>query len=213
MSLLIPMDELRFNHSKYFQLLKAFYTFKKTLIMGLFNQFISAAVRQVGRDGGRVISNKIYGNTSTSRVSIVDENSRFNSSKDVYSYADQGLEEGDFIYGGTQYFKLLFGHWLWLIVFVPVPFFGFIGSLIFAYKTFLVKNLQSSSPLIWKTIQIKDGRRREGYREMSILTPNISKQEIYQLEIPEVNKVYSILSLVISATTTGIVVWIINMIK
>jgi hypothetical protein len=62
--------------------------------MGLFNQFVSAAVRQVGRDGGKVISNKIYGNSHTSRVSIVNENGQYNSSKEVYSYADQGLKKG-----------------------------------------------------------------------------------------------------------------------
>ena len=181
--------------------------------MGLFNQFISAAVRQVGRDGGKVISNKIYGNSHSSRVSIVEENRQYSSSKDVYSYADQGLEEGDFVYSGTQYFKLLFGHWLWLIVFVPVPFLGLIGSLIFAYKTFLVKHFQSATPLIWKTIQIKDGRKKEGYREMSILKPENVNQQIFQLEIPKANKVYSILAVIISGTTTGIILWIIKTVK
>lgn len=181
--------------------------------MGLFNQFISAAVRQVGRDGGKIISNKMYGNLHTSKVSIVEENRQYSSSKDVYSYADQGLEEGNSVYNGTQYFKLLFGHWLWLIVFVPIPFLGLIGSLTFAYKTFLVKHFQSATPLIWKTIQIKDGRKKEGYREVSILTPDNSKEEIYQLEIPKANKIYSILAIIISGTTTGIILWIINTAK
>jgi len=183
---------------------------KKRLIMGLLNQFISAAVRQVGRDGGKVISNKVYGNSHTSKVSIVDENRQYGSSKDVYSYAEQGLEEGNFVYNGTQYFKLLFGHWLWLIFFVPIPFLGLIGSLIFTYKTFIVKHFQSATPLIWKTIQIKDGRKKEGFREMSILTPDNSKQEVYKLEIPNANKIYSILAVIISGTTTGIILWIIN---
>jgi hypothetical protein len=181
--------------------------------MGLFNQFVSAAVRQVGRDGGKVISNKIYGNSHTSRVSIVNENGQYNSSKEVYSYADQGLEEGNFVYNGTQYFKLLFGHWLWLIVFVPIPFLGLIGSLIFAYKTFIVKHFQSATPLFWKTIQIKDSRKKEGYREMTILTPDNSKQETYQLEIPKANKIYSILAIIISGSTTGIIIWILNTAK
>lgn len=178
--------------------------------MGLLNQFISAAVRQVGRDGGKVISNKIYGNFHTSRVNIIEENRLYSSSKNVYSYADQGFEEGDFVYNGTQYFKLLFGHWLWLIVFVPIPYLGLIGSLIFIGKTFLVKHFQNATPLIWKIIQIKDGRKKEGYREMSILTPDNSKQEISQIEIPKANIIYSILAVIISSTTTGIMVWIIN---
>jgi len=173
--------------------------------MGLFNQFISAAVRQVGRDGGKVISNKVYGNAHGSRINIVNENQQYNSSKEVYSYADQGLEEGDFVYNGTQYFKLLFGHWLWLIVFVPIPILGTIGSLIFAYKTFFVKHFQSATPLIWKTIQIKDGRKKEGFREMTILSQDTSKQEVYQLEIPKANKIYSILALIINAATIIIV--------
>ena len=181
--------------------------------MGLFNQFISAAVRQVGRDGGKVISNKVYGNAHNSKVNIVNENRQYSSSKEIYSYADQGLEEGDFVYNGTQYFKLLFGHWLWLIVFVPIPFLGLIGSVAFAYKTFFVKHFQSSTPLIWKTIQIKDGRKKEGFREMAILTPDTPKQEIYQLEIPKANKVYSILALIISSTTTILIVWIFKTVK
>lgn len=178
--------------------------------MGLLNQFISAAVRQVGRDGGKVISNKVYGNAHTSKISVVDENRQYSSSQDVYSYADQGFEEGNLVYNGTQYFKLQVGHWLWLLFFVPIPTLGLIGSLIFAYKTFFVKHLQSSTPLIWKKVQIKDGRKKEGYREMSILTPDISKQEIHQLEIPKGNKIYSILALVISVTSTAIFMWIFN---
>ena len=41
--------------------------------MGLFDQFVSSAVRQVGRDGGKVISNKIYGNAHASKIMIVQE--------------------------------------------------------------------------------------------------------------------------------------------
>lgn len=181
--------------------------------MGLFNQFITAAVRQVGRDGGKIISNKVYGNAHTSKVSIVDDSKQYGSSRDVYSYADQGLEEGNLVYDGTQYFELSFGHWLWLIFFVPIPFLGLIGSLVFTYKTFLVKHFQSATPLIWKTIQIKDSRKKEGFREMSILTPDNSKREVYQLEIPLANKIYSIVAVVISGTTTGIITWLINMPK
>lgn len=178
--------------------------------MGIFNQFISAAVRQVGRDGGKVISNRIYGNAHNSKVTISNENFKFNSSKEIYSYADQGLEEGDLVYNGTEYFKLLFGHWLWLIVFVPIPFLGLIGSLIFAYKTFIVKHFKSCTPLYWQTIQIKDGRKKEGYREETILTPDNSKQEIFQLEIPKANKVYAILAIIISCTTTGLIFYFRN---
>jgi hypothetical protein len=180
---------------------------KTIYIMGFFNQFISAAVRQVGRDGGKIISNKIYGNAHTSKVVITNENMQFNSSKDVYSYAEQGFEEGDYVYSGKQYFKLLFGHWLWLLIFVPIPFLGLIGSLVFVYKTFIVKHYQTATPLYWKTIEIKDSRKKEGYREMTILTPNNSKQEVYQLEIPKVNKIYSIVALVISLTTTLLVIY------
>jgi hypothetical protein len=42
--------------------------------------------------------------------------------------------------------------------------------------------------LIWKTVQIKDGRTKEGYRELNLLTPDILNQEIKNLEIPKINK-------------------------
>jgi hypothetical protein len=181
--------------------------------MGLFNQFISAAVRQVGRDGGKVISNQIYGNAHSSKVVFVNENQQFSSSKEIFSYEQLGYEEGDYVYGGTQYFKLSFGHWLWLIVFVPIPFLGFLGSTYFAYRTFFVKYFQSSAPLIWKSIQIKDGRKKEGFREQAILTPDKSKQEIIELSIPLANMIYSILAFLLSSTTTFLIIWIIKTVK
>ncbi len=178
--------------------------------MGLFNQFVSAAVRQIGRDGGKIISNKIYGSTLSNQLLFTDNKTQYNSSKDLYSYADQGFEEGNIIYHGTLYFKLLFGHWLWLIVIVPIPILGLVGSLIFTFKTFFVKHFQTATPLIWKAVQVKDGRKKEGFREVQILTPDLSSQKIYQVEIPKVNKIYSILAILISIITTSLFIWVIK---
>ena len=162
--------------------------------MGLLNQFVSAAVRQIGRDGGKIISNKIYGNSPN-----LTNTKAYNFGSTTYSYAEQGLEEGDFVYSGTIFFKLQFGHWLWFIFFVPLPFVGLIGSIVFAYKTFFVKHCQYSTPLICKTIHIKDGRYREGFRAITILTPDNLNQEILQIEIPNSNKIYAILSTTLCA--------------
>jgi hypothetical protein len=48
---------------------------------------------------------------------------------------------------------------------------------------------------------------------MTILTPDNSKQETYQLEIQKTNKIYSILAIIISGSTTGIIIWILNTAK
>ena len=162
--------------------------------MGLFDQFISSAVRQVGRDGGKVISNKIYGNAHASKLMIVRDNMSFSSSNEVYSYSDQGFKEGDFIIEGTKYYNVQ----PWFLVFTPIyliPVIGTIPALIFAYQTFISKHYSISTPLIWKTVQIKDGRKKEGYREMNLLTPDILNQEVKKLEIPKINKSIGYVSL------------------
>ena len=48
---------------------------------------------------------------------------------------------------------------------------------------------------------------------MPILTPDTPKQEIYQLEIPKANKIYSILALIISSTTTILIIWAFKTVK
>ena len=162
--------------------------------MGLFNQFISSAVKQVGRDGGKVISNKIYGNAHASKIMIVQDNMSFNSSSDVYSYSDQGLKEGDYIIDGSKYYNIK--PWFLLITpFYLLPFFGTIPALIFTYQTFVSKHFQITTPLIWKIVQIKDGRTKIGYRELNILTLDIINQEVNQLEIPRNNKYMGYISL------------------
>lgn len=170
--------------------------------MNLFKQFVSAAVRQVGRDGGKIISNKLYGNAHSSKISIVNENNVYASSKEILSYDKLGYSEGDVLLSDNKVPQLNTNRWLWIIFIVPIPIFGFIGSSIFAYKTFLKKFYQSSTPLVWKTLKIKDGRRSTGYREESILTRDNQKNEIYQVLIPQKNKVFSIVAIVISLITS-----------
>ena len=50
-----------------------------SFINNLAKGFIRSAVNQVGRDGGKVISNKIYGNSHTTPFHIT-ENNNINSS-------------------------------------------------------------------------------------------------------------------------------------
>ena len=162
--------------------------------MGLFDQFVSSAVRQVGRDGGKVISNKIYGNAHASKIMIVQDNMSFNSSNEVYSYSDQGFKEGDFIIEGSNYYNVK----PWFLLFTPIyliPIIGTIPALIFAYQTFISKHYTISTQLIWKTVQIRDGRKKEGYRELNLLTPDILYQEVKKLEIPKINKSIGYVSL------------------
>ena len=45
----------------------------KSFIDQLFKGFVRSAVNQVGRDGGRVISNEIYGNAHGIKVSSADQ--------------------------------------------------------------------------------------------------------------------------------------------
>lgn len=170
--------------------------------MKLVNQFISAAVRQVGRDGGRIISNKIYGNKHATKISVIDENVNYNSSKDILSYDELGYKEGEKICSFISYPKLTLLRWLWIIFIVPIPILGLIGSLIFAYNIFIKKYYQTETPLVWKTIKVNDGRRSLGYREESILTQDLSKKEIYELFIPNPTRIFSIIAIMISLITS-----------
>lgn len=164
--------------------------------MSLFNQFISSAVKQIGRDAGKIVSNKIFSNDRN--ISNFNENQIFNSINDVYCYSKQGLKEGDYINIGNNYFKATYWH---LLLFIPaafIPFIGFLLSIIFAYQTFIIKYYQILSPLIWVMVKVKDNRFSDGFRETKILKLDSSKQEILLLNIPNVNKIVSIIYLICS---------------
>ena len=170
--------------------------------MNLFNQFISSAVRQVGRDGGRIISNKVYGNQHATKISVINENISYDSSKNILSYDELGYKEGEKICTFSSYPKLTLLRWLWIIFIIPIPILGLIGSLIFAYKILIKKYYQTETPLVWKTIKINDRRTSLGYREESILTQEESKKEVYELVVPNSCKIFSIISIIISLITT-----------
>lgn len=126
-----------------------------SFINNLAKGFIRSAVNQVGRDGGKVISNKIYGNSHTTPFHIT-ENNNINSSNDL-------IEEKEYVY-----LKLF---WVILLsTLIPI-----IGSLIVIYRGYVnIKKNKISMYKIEKQPIYKidrrhtSGKRLEGYREIKV---------------------------------------------
>lgn len=61
-----------------------------SFIDNLAKGFVRSAVNQVGRDGGKVISNKIYGNSHSTPIKIT-ENNNLNASENL-------IEEKEYVF-------------------------------------------------------------------------------------------------------------------
>ncbi|MFA7616753.1 MAG: hypothetical protein WCY16_09265 [Weeksellaceae bacterium] len=121
--------------------------------MGFFSNlpkdFIKSAVRQVGRDGGRVISNKVYGSAHAIPVKhIVDSNINFDSNTQeiqLYNKKDSWLTT----------FGLIV-----CFVFSIIPFCSFIGAIIGLVKglRFLLMKNKTMYKVEMESILVPDRR-------------------------------------------------------
>jgi hypothetical protein len=118
--------------------------------------FIRSAVNQVGKDGGKIISNNIYGNNHSTPINLV-RNSETKSTENLF-------EEKEYIF-----IKLFWAAVLSTIL--PI-----IGGLIVIYRGFV--NQKKTSKKMFKIEKqavykidrrYTTGKRFEGYREIKVI--------------------------------------------
>lgn len=117
--------------------------------------FVRSAVNQVGRDGGKVISNKIYGNQHSTPINI-NGNIPIENSENLF-------EEKEYIY-----IKLMWACVLSAII--PI-----IGGLIVVYRGYVnnkkitKKMYKLEKQAVYKSDQRhKTGKRFEGYQQIKV---------------------------------------------
>ena len=163
--------------------------------MGLFSNlakgFITSAVNQVGRDGGKVISNRVYGNSHSTpiRISPSNDNSNLNTLN-----KDKDKNEINRINTRWDILKYI-GVGLFAI---SSPYFGLPLSIFLGYK-----NSKKTTVTIYKNEnkavyvndkRYKDGLRFEGFRNITVpIKTNANSIEIEYLKSK--SKKYYIISL------------------
>lgn len=126
-----------------------------SFINNLAKGFVRSAVNQVGRDGGKVISNKVYGSSHSTPINIT-ENNNINVSENL-------IEEKEYV----------FIKFLWAILLSAlIPL---IGSLIVIYRGYV--NIKKNNikmykiekqPLYSIDRRYTTGKRLDGYKEIKV---------------------------------------------
>lgn len=120
--------------------------------------FIRSAVNQVGRDGGKVVSNKIYGGSHSTPIHSFG------------NVSQENFEENSNLIKEKEYPLIKIGYALILSVVLPV-----IGSFIVLYRAFV--NLKSKHMIMYKLEKqgiyssdrrFTSGKRYEGYNTIKI---------------------------------------------
>jgi hypothetical protein len=162
--------------------------------MNLGKEFINAAVRQVGRDAGRIVSNTIFGDAHAIKI----KNVTFNESQMQYIDTETNdIVKRDFIIkeaidNGYEIKKegLTKSEWFGLIAFtllLPFPLVGLIGplwALIYSFYDKGVFGFEYASKMVERMAYKKDARYRNGLRpagmelvEDKIYIPPTEEQE------------------------------------
>lgn len=153
-----------------------------SFIKGLAKGFVRSAVNQVGRDGGRVVSNQIYGDAHSIPHRNVSGAGRV---VDVGKVEDEGME---IIAPSTG--KAI----AWCVVAFFFNFIGCIVLLVVGYRKLRNKHLVSAWQYESRAIYVADGRCRGGERydghQMSRRKIKVPADD-YQMEMNEkIAKIY-----------------------
>tara|TARA_R110000823_G_scaffold314507_2_gene443830 strand:- start:365 stop:874 length:510 start_codon:yes stop_codon:yes gene_type:complete len=126
-----------------------------SFINNLAKGFVRSAVNQVGRDGGKVISNKVYGNSHSTPINIAGSNN--------INTSDNLIEKKEYVY--IKFFWAIL-----LSALIPL-----IGSIIVIYRGYvnIKKNTISMYKIEKQPVYSIDrrhttGKRLDGYREIKI---------------------------------------------
>ncbi|WMN12986.1 SH3 domain-containing protein [Marivirga salinae] len=140
-----------------------------SFINSLFKGFIRSAVNQVGRDGGKVISNQVYGDSHSKPIRIVDNSHK--QSKAHIESRENLISRGDVEAEGLKAMSVKLNIQNTVFGFIVSLFIPLVGPLYWLYNS-LSSILTKSIPFynisqvgIYKQDRrYKTGRRLEGYR-------------------------------------------------
>lgn len=150
-----------------------------SFINNLLKNFIRSAVNQVGRDGGRVISNKVYGDAHSKPIRITDSSG---GSKEVYEDIEIGdkkdLSKEDYLALGYKTAKFENSFWTNLFILIGSLIIPFIGALYWVIRGVMLIFKSKGKLYIKKNVSVyksdlrtKSGRRHIGYRNQKVYTP------------------------------------------
>lgn len=149
-----------------------------SFIENLAKGFIRSAVNQVGRDGGKVISNKIYKNKHSTPIRVIGNN----NIEETYQHSNNEINSrSDFKNSGYKA-ELLSSNMLFyfsLVVFgLLIPIVGPLSWVYFSIKNFAKKYTLfytiSQEPVYVKDKRYKTGMRQEGCQSVKVYADTVS---------------------------------------
>lgn len=137
-----------------------------SFIGNLAKGFIRSAVNQVGRDGGKVISNKVYGNAHSTPIRGVS-----NISNAYDGDTSVGYEEQEFVNTNADWFKYILA--VFACLFLPL-----FGGLFVLFYGFNKKKQTTIKRVVHETqsVRVADGRYKGGYRIEHRAVPRIVRE-------------------------------------
>lgn len=130
-----------------------------SFLNNLLKGFVRSAVNQVGRDGGKVVSNNLYGDSHSTPVRHVPNNKSKkyknpNNNPDLFVGRTDLISKGDSI--------LVKG----FLAFMLCVFFMFVGNLILLWRWYVnkKKHVITKYEVIFEYNKIPDKRYADGYR-------------------------------------------------
>ncbi len=167
--------------------------------MGIFTNlakgFITSAVNQVGRDGGKVISNKIYGNSHSSPTNLItsSESTNYNNLTEEELNSNINLSQNR-IETSWDTIKYIFISLFSLFI----PYFGLPLNVYLAYKnskkTIITIYHKERRAVYAQDNRHRNGQRHNGYTEIRVPTKTTANEiEINYLK--RKSKIYYIIAL------------------
>lgn len=158
--------------------------------MNLFKTFIRSAVSQVGRDSGKVVSNKIYGDKHASPVKVTSSNTISKEQKgDIVVYANFTPDQAKTIRDNFKLQSKGLG-WAWLLVPV-VALIPFLSPLLFLFGAIAFFSYNESNYFRFKEVpnivpdnRYKSGERQDGNKtiiEQYIIPANSEEKKPYMI--------------------------------
>lgn len=155
--------------------------------------FIRSAVNQVGRDGGKIISNQIYGNQHSTPIRIVPDNETGN----------YDIPDGLHFQNENIVLKTIGALFLSII--------PFISAAILTYRG--IVNINRKTRKLYKTEQIanyvQDRRYKTGVRHVGYTNTEVFAGEVEDLKYRRKSLIKGILYLLIALTTTLFYIYVI----
>ncbi|WKV11464.1 SH3 domain-containing protein [Marivirga harenae] len=184
-----------------------------SFINNLFKGFVRSAVNQVGRDGGKVISNKVYGDKHSKPIRIVDNSHSQSQAHKVSreNLVSRGDVESEGLFPESVNISIVKVIFSFLFTFI----FPIVGPIYWIYKS--IKSFSKRSVRFYSIERIgiykedkrfKTGRRLEGYRDVKSKTNVTAEATDKELKTLKINAIiYLVLACIVGYVQYD---WIMN---